>query len=513
LGDAQLTQALSTLESVEQVEIDKLHKLDVQIDKAEKQCVKELYLQSKSRIDQWLTATSAVTKEIESVPSAKVPGLSKNITALLNQGFEHLQELMPYSKSGVEGASDFYNVAEKQVKLLQRRKNWLYNQQTLRLVREVESNKDWTPEDKIRRLAEVSEELLSPYVLRRHNELLDKVFESLPDEDAKVRAVRLRILRVNEEETKGMTGKLLTICACLLLVAAPRLAQAKTFAVTASPFVEHPVHHPIQCRSGSVWRSRVGTWGENLAGETLRLRGFNEIHEIKNGSNNGIDRIAVKRGPSGGILDAKVVEVKTSRSARPKLGRTRYGGTRMSRKWLATNFSQMRNSGDPALKKLALELSRFRKASRLPVESFGEIAHVNTKTGTITGYSADGRAVKYSQSIEKLLKNVQAKAGTRQARNWATRTLSQWDQIRSSSMSNWLGKSVTQQSRKSVLANSGRGLAATRTAVLRQSRSAMATKVLQRSAGRIAIVVALAMDAKELFDTEYAYRTGAISVR
>jgi hypothetical protein len=173
----------------------------------------------------------------------------------------------------------------------------------------------------------------------------------------------------------------------------------------------------------------------------------------------------------------------------------------------------MRNSGDPALKKLALELSRFRKASRLPVESFGEIAHVNTKTGTLTGYSADGRAVKYSQSIEKLLKNVQAKAGTRQARNWATRTLSQWDQIRSSSMSNWLGKSVTQQSRKSVLANSGRGLAATRTAVLRQSRSAMATKVLQRSAGRIAIVVALAMDAKELFDTEYAYRTGAISVR
>jgi len=309
------------------------------------------------------------------------------------------------------------------------------------------------------------------------------------------------------------TGKLLANLACFLLLATPCFAQSQTLAVAASPFVEHPVHHPIESRSSSLWRSRVGTWGENLAEETLRLRGFNEIHEIKNASNNGIDRIAVKRGPSGEILDAKFVEVKTSRSSRPKLARTRYGGTQMSRKWLAENFSLMRKSGDPALRKLALELSRFRKASNMPIESFGEVAHVNTKTGRITGYSADGRAVKFSQSIERLLKNIQAKAGTQQARNWATRTLSQWDQIETASMSNWLGKSVSQQSSNSVLSNSGRGMAATRTAVLSQSRSAMVTRVLQRSAGRVAIVISLAMDAKELFDTEYAYRNGAISVR
>jgi len=308
-------------------------------------------------------------------------------------------------------------------------------------------------------------------------------------------------------------GQLLSSLAFFLLLAVPRSTQANSFAVAASPFIEHPVHHPIHSRSGSVWRSRVGAWGENLAEESLRLRGFDEIHEIKNGSNNGIDRIAVKRGPNGEILDAKFVEVKTTRSAKPKPGRTRYGGTQMSRKWLATNFTKMRSSGDPTLKKLALEISRFRRASGLPIESFGEIAHVNTRTGKFTGYSADGRAVKYSQSIERLLRNVQAKAGTQQARSWATRTLAQWDHIRAARMSNWLGKSAAQQSSKLILSNSGRGLAATRTAVLRQSRSAMATKVLQRSAGRVAIVVALAMDAKELFDTEYAYRTGAISVR
>lgn len=197
LGDAQWIQAISVFEKVEQTEIDELKKLDIQIDNAEKQCIKELYIQSKSRIDKWLTAASAVTTEIENVPSEKVHEVSKRIADLLTQGFEHLQELMPYSKSGVEGSPEFTHSVEKQVKLLQRQKTWLYNQQTLRLVREVES-KDWTAEDKIRHLAEVSEELLSPYVLRRHNELWDKVFESLANEEKKVWAVRLRILRLNE---------------------------------------------------------------------------------------------------------------------------------------------------------------------------------------------------------------------------------------------------------------------------------------------------------------------------
>ena len=94
--------------------------------------------------------------------------------------------------------------------------------------------------------------------------------------------------------------------------------------------------------------------GREFCRETYRLRGFNEIHEIKNGSNNGIDRIAVKRGPSGQLLDIKFVEVKTTRSASPRLNKTRYGGTQMSRKWLAANLKEMRTSGDPALKKLAL---------------------------------------------------------------------------------------------------------------------------------------------------------------
>jgi hypothetical protein len=131
----------------------------------------------------------------------------------------------------------------------------------------------------------------------------------------------------------------------------------------------------------------------------------------------------------------------------------------------------------------------------------------------ITGYSADGRIEKYSQSITRLLRNVQEKAGTRQARNLATRTLSQLDQIRAMEMSAYLGKSVSQQSAKAVLTSSGRWSSAARMSILRQFRRVLAKKLLQRAAGPIAAFVALAMDAKDLYDNEFAYRAGAISVR
>lgn len=308
-------------------------------------------------------------------------------------------------------------------------------------------------------------------------------------------------------------GKAFAIALCVALCGRLHTAQAKALGLASSPFVEHPVHHPLDGRTSSIWRTKVGTWGENLAQESLRLRGFDEIHEIKNASNNGIDRIAIKRAPNGELIDAKLVEIKTSRSEKPKLAHTRYGGRQMSRKWLASNLWSMRSSGDPVLKKLALELSRFRKASGRSIESFGELTHVNTRTGWITGYSADGRTLRYTESLSRLLSKLQANAHAPNVRTWATRSLSQLDQIRSSSMTLWLGSGSSGRSTKMVLGNSGHSVSASRALALRHSRSAVATRTMQRAAGRIALVVALAMDAKELFDTEHAYRTGAISAR
>ena len=261
----------------------------------------------------------------------------------------------------------------------------------------------------------------------------------------------------------------LLVCQVFRLVL-PSIVNAGSIGFVSSPLVDHPIHNPVYGRIGSQWRLQAGKWGENFAEETLRLRGYNEVREIKFGGNNGIDRVALKRGKSGALLDFKLVEVKTSRSAKPKLGSTRYGGIQMSRRWLAQNFIRMRQSGDPDLKKLALELSRFRQGSGRPIESFGELIHINAESGRITGYSADGRLIKYSRSSERSLTQIQKRAGSSQARRWATQTLARWDQIRSTNESSWLGKSVRQQTRKALLMDSGRGFVKTQMALLLQSR-------------------------------------------
>src|SRR4030065_26554 len=111
----------------------------------------------------------------------------------------------------------------------------------------------------------------------------------------------------------------------------------------------------------------------------------------------------------------------------------------------------MTNLGPLSMRRLALDISRFRKASGRSIESLGEIMHINPRTGSVTGYLADGRTVKYSPSVERLLRNVQ-RASSKTARNWATRSLAERDQIRAGRMSSWLGKAGGQQTRKTPLA-------------------------------------------------------------
>lgn len=292
-------------------------------------------------------------------------------------------------------------------------------------------------------------------------------------------------------------------------------ASPKSFGLVLSNPVDHPVSLPTNVRTAARWRSDFGVWGENFAEQSLRLRGFQDIHEFKSGSNGGIDRVAVKRGADGAIKDVKFMEVKTShsRGLTPKLGQTRYGGRQMSRKWLTENFKKMRQSDDPSMRKLALDISRYRKTSGRTIDSLGEMMHINTKTKTVTGYMADGKTVKYSDSVERLLKNIQQKASSKSAQLWATRTLSAWDQISSIGMSSWVDRAAAQQIKTSILSTSGSLQNGVRRELLNQSRRLIKARVLARSAGPIAVVVGLAMDAKEMRDIELSYQRGQISVR
>ena len=291
------------------------------------------------------------------------------------------------------------------------------------------------------------------------------------------------------------------------------VASAGSFGLVSSKLVDHPVTVPTNVRSASLWRSGTGAWGEHFAEQTLRLRGFQEIHEFKFGSNGGIDRVAVKRAANGKIVDALFLEVKVSLGNGPKLGQTRYGGQQLSEPWLRRNLLNWKRSGDPLHRQLAEEIFDFQKSSGRTLESFAEVVHVNPETNKVTGYMADGKTEKYSESVERLLKNIQKRASSKSDRRWATRHLAAWDQIRSSRMSSWLGKTTSQQSKTSILATSGSLQNGVRRGLLNQSRRVAMTKILVRAAGPIAVVVGLAIDAKELADVELAYQRGQISLR
>jgi hypothetical protein len=299
----------------------------------------------------------------------------------------------------------------------------------------------------------------------------------------------------------------------LAAVALRPTAHGDTVGLLNPALVDHPVSHPASGRSPSGWRTKAGAWGESFAGETLRRRGFQEVHEIKTGSNHGIDRVAVKRSPDGLIRDVKFVEVKTTWGSRPRLGETKYSGRQMSRRWMADRLHAMRRSRDPRVSGLAKEIYRYSKGSGRSLESFGEIMHVNNRTGKYTRYRTDGKSILSSGSIERLLKQVvQQRASSPTARAWAARSLATWDQIRQTQMTGWLGSRSSLQARRALLARVGTNTLALHQ-LSNQARRIALRRMLARAAGPIAAIVAFAVDAKELADTEIAYRNGAISLR
>jgi hypothetical protein len=297
----------------------------------------------------------------------------------------------------------------------------------------------------------------------------------------------------------------------LIFFSVPEKTSAKVMLYPSGPLVDHPVLLPLEKRSSSIWRSKVGSWGENLVTEKLRFDGYQEIFEIKNRSNNGIDRIAIKRDLNGKIIDVKFVEVKTNRSPNLKLNSTKLNGNQMSRQWLAHNFLNMRKSGDPTLKKIAFEISRFRKETGIPIEKLGEVYHINTKNGTVTNFIADNLATKKTQSINKLLTSIKFNGKSIQTRNWASNNLLIAKQIRSENMSYWLGKTASQQSTQTILFNAGRTASGKQLVALRGAKNLLAKA--WRSAGPIATAAGFALEAKDLLDTQSAYQFGAISAR
>lgn len=291
----------------------------------------------------------------------------------------------------------------------------------------------------------------------------------------------------------------------LLAVAAPAAAQSSLAIVIPSP-VDHPVFSPATQRTPYSWRKHTGGWGETFVDETLRLRGYNEVLEIKGPGDQGIDRLALKYGPGGKLSDVKIVEVKTHRGTRARLSSTRRG-RQLSRTWLAEKFKMMRVSGDPRLRQLAREVSQFRRERGLTIERLGELHDVNTRTGRyVRREPLTGRELS-SDSIDRFFSRMQNGRVSSASMRWLAATEADWDQIRSTSESLWTGRSGI--ARAQLLGS------ATDTSVATALRPAAGRSLRRfaRVAGPFGAAAAVAMDAHEVYSQVAAYRRGEISRR
>jgi hypothetical protein len=198
LDDLQLQLAIGDLTPSDEINSTKLAQFYDEIDSIERECIARLFGQLHPKLDAWTSAANAAIKSSDSAPAEQLPQVGQQLKAMIDSGYDLLQEIIPYTKSDVLAAKAQMKAVESIVDSLQRQKSWIYNKATLERIRRIEAAVGQTAQEKIRWLAEVSEELLSPYVIRRHNELWEKVFEELPNEDEKVNAVRLRVLRVNK---------------------------------------------------------------------------------------------------------------------------------------------------------------------------------------------------------------------------------------------------------------------------------------------------------------------------
>jgi hypothetical protein len=283
--------------------------------------------------------------------------------------------------------------------------------------------------------------------------------------------------------------------------------------------VEKPVFLSRETRTASIYNDRIGAWGEDLAEKFLGASGFEEVVEFKVRSNNGIDRIALKRNWLGQIVDVRLVEVKTVRKPTPTPSPTNYG-SQGSPGYIEEKIRELKNHSDPKARKVANEIEQFCLKSKKQVTSLYQVIHINLDNLKMSTYANDFRTQLSSFDIERNLKNLISKASTAKRKAGLIKTLQEFDQMKALTQRSYLSDTFKQRARKSAASKLTRKVPTSNKvkSLIPDSQSKKATKKILSKAtgkavGKVLIIVGVALDAKEFFDIERAYRSGRISVR
>lgn len=282
-------------------------------------------------------------------------------------------------------------------------------------------------------------------------------------------------------------------------------AFAQFAAVVASP-VDHPVSMRPAELTPHLWKSRSGAWGETLVNQIYKLRGFDEVLEIKRPGGQGIDHLALKYDTTGKLIDVRFGETKTHFGGEAKLSNTKMG-TQLSLAWLNDKLQAMRNSGDPRLRGLVVDICRFRRQRSVSIQSLGEFHDLDVQNGRYVRRNPISGVPLSSDSIKRSLARMKRGVLSQNHRRWATRSLSQWNQISRTSMERALTRNGT--ARIAILRhpfNSG-------LARMTRTTASQSLRRVARVAGPIGAAVAFAADSHEIYSHVMAYRRGDMNRR
>jgi hypothetical protein len=174
-----------------------LAKYQSRLEQAEDKCLVVLFQDKKTEVDAWIALADKSGKQLEGGASTTYKDNIEATDKVIADGLDLMQQLTPFVKTNVEGAISLINQVSGKADRLQRMKNWLYNKRALAIITNAEAS-NGLPFRKLSDLAELKEESLSNYVIRRLNEVWDKNFQELTD-GLKVEAVKLRILGGQED--------------------------------------------------------------------------------------------------------------------------------------------------------------------------------------------------------------------------------------------------------------------------------------------------------------------------
>lgn len=276
-----------------------------------------------------------------------------------------------------------------------------------------------------------------------------------------------------------------------------------------------PSHGP---RTSSTYKHTIGDWGEDFSEIFLKASGW-EVVEFKVGSNNGIDRYAFKRNWLGQIVDIRLVEVKAERKPKPSPNPTK-NGKQGSPEYIEKKFRDLKDHADPKAREFANEIEQFCKKSKKQLADLYQVFHINLDNLELSTYANDFRTkLSPSFDIERNLKNLISKASSAKRKAEAIKTLQEFDQMKALTQRSYLSDTFKQRARKSAASKltrkspSGKVKSAIPDTKNNKATKKILAKATGKAVGKALIIVGVALDAKEFFDIERAYRSGSISVR